>query len=166
MRFKTISVLMISMTLILVSCEYESQPTQNTSESETQSLSKKPQKGTLIIFTGELQGNQIVFGCCPNAGLFPEYTMTLSGELPAGTYDGNIFMNTFGTGRNKAYIVQFSWTEIGSDYFIEIIGGVIQEDKKNKTLTATFTDTPCQIWIDDVLTATVPVNFILTRGGK
>jgi hypothetical protein len=145
MRFKTISVLMISMTLILVSCQHDGSPTQNTSDSETQSLSKKPPKppmeGTWITFTGELQGHQEVFGCCPNAGPFPEYEMTLSvEELPAGTFDGNIFMNYYGAGRNKSYIVQFWWTEPSTKKtWIEVRGGVIEEDRKNKITTVTFT---------------------------
>jgi hypothetical protein len=152
------------MALIFVGCEFESQPTQTASDSETRSLSKKGEKIKieLITFTGDLAGSQVVEGCCPNAGPFPEFTMTLSGSIPAGTYDGNIFMNKVGGGKNKYYMVQFWWTEI-DNYFIEVRGGVFQEDKKTKTLTAKFTDATCKIWINDVLTPTVTVNFILTR---
>jgi hypothetical protein len=94
-----------------------------------------------IVFDGDLSGEQEVEGCCPNAGPFPEYRMTLSfdvGDL-AGTYDGQLFINTYGTGRNREYIVQFWNDEIG----IEIIGGVIVYDRKNKVLTVTFEDEEC-----------------------
>jgi len=49
-----------------------------------------------IQFTGDLQGGQPVEGCCPNAGPFPEYTMTLLFEgdnFSEGTYDGQLFIN-------------------------------------------------------------------------
>ena len=121
MKSIVISVLMFSMTLVFVSCEYESQPTQNTSDSETQSLSKKggKLKPELIIFKeGDLEGNQTVFGCCPNAGPWPTYTMTLSGPLPDGTYDGHIFMNSTGRQSPGDYIVQFWWGEVPNNYFI------------------------------------------------
>ena len=79
MKSIVISVLMLSMSLIFVSCQNEGQLTQSTSDVETQILDKKPQKGELIIFEeGDLSGNEIVLGCCPNAGPWPEYTMTLS----------------------------------------------------------------------------------------
>jgi hypothetical protein len=165
MKSIVISVLMLSMPLLFISCENESQPTQNTSDSETQSLSKKggKLKPELIIFKeGDLEGNQTVFGCCPNRGPFPEYTMILSSTFGAisGTYDGEIFMNKVGTRKNQSYMVQF-WTET---IFLEVRGGLIQNDKKTKTLTATFTDAPCKIWINDFLTAPVTVSFTLTRG--
>jgi hypothetical protein len=38
---KTITSLILSMALIFVGCEFESQPTQTASDSETRSLSKK-----------------------------------------------------------------------------------------------------------------------------
>ena len=66
---------------------------------DTESLSKKPEKPERITFTGDLSGQEDILGCCPNAGPFPEFTMTLSGALPAGTYNGNIFMNVYGAGK-------------------------------------------------------------------
>jgi hypothetical protein len=54
-----------------------------------------------IEFTGDLAGWQTVEGCCPNAGPFPEYTMTLGGDLPDGTYDGQLFINYYGAGQNR-----------------------------------------------------------------
>ena len=124
-----------------------------------------------ITFVGDLYGNQTVEGCCGNAGPFPNYTMTLSEEFPdpmPGTHDGNIFMNVFmpsskGAGKNKLYIVQFWWTEGNIEYFIEIIGGDIEQGRKAKILTVTFVDEPCEIWIDKDYSCTVPVSFILTR---
>ena len=126
-------------------------------------LEKKPPKGEkseLITFVGDLAGSQVVKGCCPNAGPYPEYSMTLSGQLPAGPYDGQIFMNNVGRGKNKSYMVQF-WT---NTMFLEVRGGVIQYDKRNKILTATFTDKECVI--EDLINGgitTVVVRFTLTR---
>jgi hypothetical protein len=158
---KVFSTLILSVTLILISCQYESQPTQNPSDLELQSFNKpKGEKGEWITFVGDLVGAQEVIGCCPNAGPFPEYTMTLSGDLPPGTYDGHIFMNVFivgkGKNREKLYIVQF-WTNSLS---LEVIGGVIQEDKKTKITTVTFKNEPC--YINDNTTP-VYVSFTLTR---
>jgi hypothetical protein len=168
MKSAAISVLMLSMTLFFVSCENEGQPTQNTSDVETQSMSKKggKLKPELIIFKeGNLEGNQTVFGCCPNAGPFPEYTMTLSGVFGniSGTYDGHIFMNSTGRQSPGDYIVQFWWGNKPNNYFIEIRGGEAHNDRRNKILTVIFEDAQCEIYINDVLTETVYVSFILTR---
>ena len=77
MRSTVFSVLMLSMTLIYVSCENESQLTQSTSDVEKKELNKKPKpRNTRITFEGDLEGDQQVSGCCPNAGPNPEYTMT------------------------------------------------------------------------------------------
>lgn len=166
-----ISVLMLPMALIFVSCD-AGQLTQNALDVEAPTLSKKakpdkPPKAELITFVGDLAGEEPVVGCCPNAGPFPEYEMTFSGPLlesfPAVTYDGQIFMNTVGTRTNQSYMVQF-WT---GEMFLEVRGGEIQEDKKNKSLTATFagdqmmiiqpiSDTECD-------TTYVDVAFTLTR---
>lgn len=167
MKFIIISVLLFSLALLLVNCEFESQPTQNPSGVDNQILKKNPKPGgdptfEFISFVGDLTGSQEVESCCPNAGPYPEYTMTLSYPLPSGTYGGQIFINKVGKGINKSYMVQFWWTEI-DDYFIEIRGGVFQEDKKTKTLTATFTDAQCEIWINNDFTSTVQVTFTLTR---
>ncbi len=166
-----LSVLFLSITLILVSCKYVGSPTQNTSDLETLRLSKpksKPNREN-ITFIGDLTGSQIVEDCCPNAGPFPEYTMTLSEVFPMpGIYEGNIFMNVFmlmnerGRGKKKAYIVQFWWSD-GSDYFIEVRGGDIEENKKMKILTVTFDMVPCEIWIDGHYSSEVTINFILIR---
>ena len=180
MKSKTISVLILSITLILVSfilvsCKYDGSPTQNTSDLETLRLSKpnkpNPNKPELnsenITFTGDLVGSQEVIGCCGNAGPFPEYTMNLSVKFPPemrGEHDGHIFMNFFGAGKNKqSYLVQFWWTEGVNDYFIEIIGGDIERDRKTKSLTVTFVDVPCKIWINDLPKEPVTVSFNLTR---
>ncbi len=106
----------------------------------------KPGKtGTeLIVFTEDLSGSQLVEGCCPNAGPFPQYAMTLAfavdDDFPAdATYDGFLFMNQYGAGRDRKYLVRFWNNEIA----IEIIGGEIYKDKKTKTLTVVFTDEDC-----------------------
>jgi len=171
MKSKIISVLILSITLILVSlilvsCKYDGSLTQNTSDLETLRLSKPKPKSEWITFSGDLNGSQEVVGCCPNAGPYPKYNMTLSEVFPwletPETYDGQLFMNVFGRGKKKSYIVQFWWTN-GNDYFIEIRGGDIEWNKKDNFLTVTFDDVPCEIWINGGLTATVPVNFKLTR---
>ena len=180
MKSKNISVLVLSITLILVSfilvsCKYDGSPTQNISELETLRLSK-PKTPNLnsenITFTGDLVGSQEVEGCCPNAGPNPVYTMTLSDKFPEGflgTHTGNIFMNSFGRNMEWDYKVQFWWGEGGDgydyEYFIEIKGGVAHKDKKTKILTVTFIDIPCKIWFKDVLLPESPVyvTFNLTR---
>ena len=123
----------------------------------------KPDKTTTewIAFTGDLIGAQEVEGCCPNDGPFPEYGMTLGfevGDFPADTYyDGQLFINRYGAGRNQKYKVQF-WN---ADIAIEIIGGVIDDDKKNKVLTVTFTGDMCvDMWTGDPIAV---VTFTLIR---
>jgi hypothetical protein len=126
----------------------------------------KPPTTEWIEFTGDLQGGQPVDGCCPNAGPYPQYTMTLTRalgegteyEIPAGTYDGQLFIHYFGAGRIEQYKVQF-WTDIGIGF--EIIGGDIDYDKKTKVLTVTFTNELCRdFWYDYVIDT---VTFTLVR---
>ena len=93
--------------------------------------------------------------------------MTLSGlfppEMSGREISGNIFMNRFGRNLPWAYMVQFWWTENNTVTFLEVRGGVVQKDKKNKVTTVTFTNEQCKIWINDVITEKVLVDFILTR---
>jgi hypothetical protein len=119
-------------------------------------------KAECIIFDGDLLGGEAVEGCCPNAGPFPEYQMTL--DLPDalsmdGTYDGLLFINNYGAGRDHRYIVQF-WND---DFGIEIIGGVIDNDKKNKWLTVTFEGEEATLSKDGADPAFTTVNFVLER---
>ena len=158
MNFKLLLFLMLPIAVIFIGCKQESQPTQNESDLEFQQLNKKPVSSELITFIGDLEGSEEVIGCCPNAGPFPEYTMTLSGPLPAGTYDGNIFMNVYGAGKNKSYIVQF-WDET---MFLEVIGGDIEKDNRTKTTTVMFNDEQCEVTMANV-TTTFQVTFTLTR---
>ena len=170
MKSIVISVLMLSMSIFFVSCENEGQLTQSTSDVETQILDKRD-FSEHITFTGDLEGEEDVLGCCPNAGPSPEYTLTLSETFPVeairGTYDGEIFMNNTGRQSPGDYMVQFFYVELltGETMYLEIRGGVAERDKRTKVLTVTFTaaDTVCEIEIDGELTYTVPVNFILTR---
>jgi len=115
-----------------------------------------------ILFTGDLvsAGNTIIVGCCP-AGPYPAYTMTLDlgSSPPDGTYEGELFINNYGAGRNKKYIVQFWNDDLG--VAIEIIGGVIDNDKKNEVLTVTFEDETGWDLINDM---PIPnVSFVLVR---
>ena len=126
---------------------------------------KPPRPGNIavecITFSGpDLVGHQQVVGCCPNAGPFPAYTMTLNNlGLLNGTYEGQLFINNYGAGRNKKYIVQFWNDEIG--IAIEIIGGVIVNDKKTKVLTVTFED---ETGWDFISKMPIPnMNFVLKR---
>jgi hypothetical protein len=106
-----------------------------------------------IVFTEDLIGTAVVEGgCCSDAGPFPAYYMTLNlkdknGDTvyEGGPYDGQLFMNYFGAGRNHGYQVQFwTWdrdateTPEPDDICFEAIGGVIENDKKNKVLTVRF----------------------------
>jgi hypothetical protein len=122
----------------------------------------KPGKERIAFLGPDLLGDQVLEGCCPNAGPFPEYTMTLGfdvGGFTAGTtIDGYLFINGYGAGRNHAYKVQF-WND-DLEIFIEIIGGDIDNDKKNKILTVTFENEECfEYWTE----TTTLVSFTLVR---
>ena len=173
MKSIVFSVLMFSMTLLFVSCENEGQPTQNTSDMEKQLLSKKPKpdqkpiRSDQITFTGDLIGDEEVFGCCPNRGPFPEYTMTMSDNFPEdfrGEHpDGNIFLNGFGRHLPWAYKVQFWWGG-EEEYFIEIRGGTVTKDKKSRILTATFTqEDTCWTWDPNGVEKIIFIDFTLIR---
>ena len=124
-----------------------------------------------ITFSGlDLVGHQQVEGCCPNAGPFPVYRMTLPngfGSHPAGTYDGEIFMNFLGVGQNRQYVVQFTGNHSSGDRIsIEIRGGAIEYDKKTKVLTVTFTRENCmctEMCDDCPYLFSSPVEFTLER---
>jgi len=126
----------------------------------------------LIVFTGELAGDQEVENCCPNAGPFPEYKLTLKKDLVfddgtfylAGTYAGQVFMNSYRVGKDRMYKVQF-WTEgwPGDHICIEIYGGVKDYDKKAKVLTVTFTDVEWNVMHEPKKVPLEKVSFVLTR---
>jgi len=141
----------------------------------------KPQNpGTptdLIVFRGDLEGRAIVEECCPNAGPNPPYTMTVTRDLgydggpqvPAGTYDGFIFMNFFGTKKNQQYYVKFwgSNPDVrGLNVAFGINGGIIDFDKKSRVLFVDF-DGDLLYTLDDetgVLDEVIgPVFFTLER---
>lgn len=135
------------------------------SSQDAQGKPDKPDKSKTewIVFDGDLVGDQVVEGCCPNAGPWPEYRMTLNfwvDGFPPGTYDGQLFINYYGAGRNQKYIVQFWNDEIGIG--IEIIGGVIDHDRKNKVLTVTFTDENCVNLYTGTFITTVTFTLIRT----
>jgi hypothetical protein len=146
---------------------------------------KPPKTDTeLIVFTGDLQGWAHVEGCCPNAGPFPGYTITLPEPLvddsvspeivyPAGTYDGTLFMNSYGAGHVSEYIVQFHACCVDHVPCIdgllpvmsfEIIGGTGVEvgKRKDRVLTVTFEGEP--YWNDwNRGTPAGLVSFEITR---
>ena len=115
-------------------------------------------KAECIVFTGNLEsveGGTVIEGCCPNAGPSPAYTMTLAtGTQVDGTHEGQLFINQFGTGPSAQYKVQFwTWdndneTPGDGDYFFQIYGGVLDRDRRAKTLTVTFDGSePATGWI-------------------
>jgi hypothetical protein len=117
-----------------------------------------------IGFTGDFVGGEEVEGCCPNAGPFPKYTLTLTKELTfsdgtifaAGPHNGQVFMNG---GK-----FQF-WTGGWPDYHIciEIYGGVEDYDRKAKVLTVTFDDVEWNVMHDTEAYPYENLSFVLTR---
>jgi len=115
----------------------------------------KKTKAECIFFEGDLLGMAEVEGCCPNAGPFPPYTMTLDlhdadGNDYVGDYDGQLFMNF---AADQGYKVQFwSWdTEppgVG-DIFFEIYGGDITYNRKSKLLHVAFSKVLPTLWLYD-----------------
>jgi len=139
---------------------------------------KPPDPGNIttecITFSGpDLVGRQQVEDCCPNAGPFPVYRMTLPygfGGHPPGTYDGEIFMNGMRVGHNRQYLVQFTGDciDCGSEnrISIEIRGGAIEYDKKTKFLTVIFTRDNCmctEMCDECPFLFSSPVEFTLER---
>jgi hypothetical protein len=127
----------------------------------------KPSSCELITFTGDLAGSDEVEGCCPNAGPFPAYKMTLSSlAFPdgiSGEHDGNIFMNSLGRRVEGDYMVQSWWGAEPDDYFIEIRGGELEYDKRNKVLAVTFEEESMTIRHADDDPTSVDVTFAVTR---
>jgi hypothetical protein len=150
----------------------------------------KPDKTTAecIAFTGDLLGSDAVEGCCPNAGPWPAYMMTLTLDLQDedGTttntseeYDGQLFINGGGSGPNQDYKVQFwSWDSDEDipgygDIFFEITGGVVNYDRKSKFLTVNFSEEQPTLWLYDkwnpetntgaIVAPVLPVSFDLIR---
>ncbi|MBA7641578.1 hypothetical protein ES703_49263 [subsurface metagenome] len=151
-RFRNLKIFglvaILTVSLVFIGVDFIESQVKTQGKPEKPFKPGKPEK-EWIQFTGELEGGQVVEGCCPNAGPFPEYTMTLKfGSsifppfFPPGTYDGQLFINSYGAGRNRKYKVQF-WWNYDLDLGIEIIGGVIEGDKKTKVLTVTFTNEEC-----------------------
>ena len=130
---------------------------------------KPPKTNTeLIVFQGALQGWAHVEGCCPNAGPSPRYTMYLPRGLvtdtvppielyPAGTYDGELFINIDGVGLNSENnnIVQFhacctaddsddECKDVHPELKFQIRGGEGFEvgRKKDRVSTVTFENAP------------------------
>jgi hypothetical protein len=160
-----------TLSLVLVACEAQpvgvDTPDAQFAKGDNPNKPPRPPSGELIIFEGDLTGGQEVAGCCPNAGPFPVYTMTLSGPFPpeiSGQRTGHIFMNSFGRKAQWDYMVQF-WLgeEPEDDYFIEIRGGEKEYDRRNKILTVTFTEERMTITDPGGNSTDVFVSFSLTR---
>jgi hypothetical protein len=140
-----------------------------------------------IVFTGDLEtvpGSEVVEDCCPNAGPFPAYAMTLNmlykdGITYQGQYDGQLFTKFSSNGPHKQSKVQFwSWdsdldTPSVGDIFFEIDGGDVEFDRKNDFLTVSFTDEQPTLWLYDhweadgtccaIEAPVLPVSFELVR---
>ena len=162
---------LFTIALLLVACETPpvgvDTPDVQFAKGEKPDKPPRPASGELITFTGDLAGEENVAGCCPNAGPFPAYTMTLSETFPdeiSGEHAGNIFMNSYGRKAEWEYLVQFWWEEDpGTDYFIEIRGGEKEYDKKSRKTTVTFADEEMQIIDPSGASTYVYVSFVLTR---
>ena len=138
-------------------------------------------KAELIVFTGDLEGWAHVVGCCPNAGPYPRYTMVLPEGLydsdgflvyPIGTYDGELFIGSYGIAE---YIVQFHACCTREDSVdickgilpemkFEIIGGTLMSvgPKKAKGLVVTFDEESWwKDWNKDIDMG--PVSFEMLR---
>jgi hypothetical protein len=167
-RFLTL----FALPLVFAACETQpvgvDTPDPQFAKPEKPEKPPKPASAELITFTGDLVGNQDVTGCCPNAGPFPEYTMTYSeATFPpgiSGEHTGHIFMNSFGPKAEWDYLVQFWWgEEPDAVYFTEIRGGEEKYDRRTKVLTVTFDQEEMTI-IDPVGNSScVDVSFVLTR---
>jgi hypothetical protein len=162
---------LFALALLLVACETQpvgvDTPDAQFAKGEKPDKPPKPVSGELITFTGDLAGDEVVEGCCPNAGPFPEYTMTFGETLPdeiAGEHAGNIFLNSFGRRADWDYIVQFWWEdEPDNGYFIEIRGGEKEYDNRTKILTVIFTEEVMTIIKPGGESTTAIVDFVLTR---
>ena len=167
-RFLTL----FALPLVLVACETQpvgvDTPDVQFAKPDKPDKPPKPASTELITFTGDLAGTETVSGCCPNAGPFPAYTMTLSEETfpdeMSGVHAGNIFMNSLGRKVQGDYIVQFWWgEEPDNHYFIEIRGGEKEYDKRTKVLSVTFTEEKMTIIDPDGNSTDEVVSFSLTR---
>lgn len=140
-----------------------------------------------IVFAGDLEtvpGSEVVEDCCPNAGPFPAYTMSLNlldedGITYQGQYDGQLFTKFSSNGPHKHSRVQFwSWdsdldTPGVGDIFFEIDGGDVVFDRKNDFLTVSFTEEQPTLWLYDhweadgrccaIEVPVLPVSFELVR---
>ena len=140
-----------------------------------------------IVFTGDLEtvpGSEVVEDCCPNAGPFPAYMMSLNlldedGITYQGQYEGQLFTKFSSNGPHKDSKVQFwSWdsdfdTPGVGDIFFEIDGGDVVFDRKNDFLTVSFTDEQPTLWLYDhweddgrccaIEVPVLPVSFELLR---
>jgi hypothetical protein len=75
-------------------------------------------------------------------------------------YDDQLFFNFYGAGRNQKYKVQF-WWNYGLDLGINIIGGVLDFDRKSRILMVTFKDELCVC--NNTGQPIAVVNFTLVR---
>jgi hypothetical protein len=162
---------LFTLSLVLVACDTQPVSVDTVDvqfgKAEKPGKPPKPVSAELITFTGDLEGSHEVAGCCPNAGPFPAYMMTLnSPPFPdeiSGEQDGNIFMNSLGRKVPGDYIVQFWWGAEPDNYFIEIRGGEKDYDNKTKVLTVTFTEEDMTVIHADDDPTEVNVTFTLTR---
>ena len=172
----------VSLMFVVTGLEAE-KPDKDNPNKPPKSDSPKKTTAECIGFTGAfLVGMAKVEGCCPNAGPFPAYTMTLKlkdeggNAYYEGPYDGQLFMNF---ASDKGYKVQFwNWdsdTEIPGvgNIFFEIYGGDIIYDRKSKFLNVTFTDAQPTLWLYDewnaelgsgaIVAPVLPVSFELVK---
>ena len=148
--------------LLIVSGAYADKPTKEPKEP------KSPRPGNIAIecigFTGSnLQGRQVVEGCCPNAGPFPEYTMTVDldfehihihDEARAGYLFAKPLRIKVKGQTTYYYIVQFNTWDWNAeippgegDYFFDIRCDGNDIDETNDVLTVTVVDETATVWV-------------------
>jgi hypothetical protein len=147
---KLVALVCVCMCLFLVSSVYAKGKPSNGGGSPDQ----------LVTLTGDIAGEEIIVeGAFPNRGPFPDFTAILLGGLPAGTYDGKIFMGRYGKKKDANYLVQF-WTEDGA-ISIEVRGGKVVKERHSGLTTATFID--CDANNLDTGEFIAVVNLVITR---
>ena len=133
-------------------------------------------KAECIIFTDNMEGwdshvwleggqDCAIEGCCPNAGPWPRYEMTLYNVCYTSAFGieeclepdsvlGYVFMNAYG--RNapyEGYKVQFwTWDYLDrgpgdGDFFFQVRGGTGGLDKKTKVSVVEFLNEEATLWV-------------------
>ena len=122
---------------------------------------EKPGKQPALIsatFDGDMTGSGQVYDNFYQKPSYTPFAMTLSGRLPAGTYDGTLMLGAAGNrGRVKLVRAKFHNDEVS----VHCVYG--EWDRKANPNLIDFTNQEAYINGDDV---PVPVSFIILLGNK